>query len=342
MGGRSGVNNANIISGAITGSGFDVVTLGGTAATLVLGGSTGDTVSSNYNGQVILYAATTRLNKANGATAITDGTASEDVIINGGNLFWGPGQHGDLVTTNQAGLTAAFGSASNIAGTNNYGLLGIAPTSPAAIKTAGMNQIADTATITLLTGSLGESDRITNEKFGTLIMRNGTFNVGLGTVEIDSATFSGGALGFDRGGTLKLGAASYLPGAFDQSVFTGRPTAGAFTTLEDGPGGVSFTGQNITLGNGFSANVAGAGGRLRLGGDVTVTGSDLIGGSYSRKGIFVQTGSTFRELGGSHIDLLNGTRDFNIDSDVIYTITPRITNGGAQQERRWRPRARAV
>ena len=59
---------------------------------------------------------------------------------------------GDLATTNQAGLTAAFGSASNIAGTNNYGLLGIAPTSPAAIKNAGMNQIADTASVTLLTG----------------------------------------------------------------------------------------------------------------------------------------------------------------------------------------------
>ena len=326
---RSGVNSAFIIGGVLAGSGFDLVGLGATPATLILGGTQSDTTNNTYGGVVTLYAGTVRLNKANGFTAITDGAAGEDVIINGGNLFMGPGQHGDLATTNQAGLTTAFPGVGSFAGTNNYGLLGIAPTSPAAIKNAGMNQIADTATITLLFGTLGEGDRITNEKFGTLIMKNGTFNVGLGTVEIDNATFSGGALGFDRGGTLRVGTASYLPGSFDQSVFTGRPgSPGAYTTLEIGAGGISLTGQNITLGNGFSGNVAGAGGRLRLGGNLSFTGSDLIGGSYGRKGIFVQTGSTFRELGASHIDLMGGTRDFNIATDSIYTITPRITNGG--------------
>ena len=35
-------------------------------------------------------------------------------------------------------------------------------------------------------------------------MKNGTLNVGLGTMQIGSATFSGGALGFDRGGTLAI------------------------------------------------------------------------------------------------------------------------------------------
>ena len=100
------------------------------------------------------------------------------------------------------------------------------------------------------------------------------------------------------------------------------------TTLEYGPGGVPITGQGVTVGNGFCGNVAGSGGRLRIGGDVSVVGSDLIGGSYSRKGIYVQTGSTFREIGASHIDLLGGTRNFDIDSDSIYTVTPRITNGG--------------
>src|SRR5688572_26488233 len=274
----------------------------------MLGGTQSDTANNTYDGNVTIYGATVRLNKANGSTAITDGAAAEDVIINGGNLFWGPGHHGDLSTTNNVSTT-------------NLGFQGIVPNSPAAIKAAGMDQIADTATITLLTGTLGESDRITNEKFGTLIMKNGTFNVGLGTVEIDNAIFSGGALGFDRGATLKIGNASYLPGAFDQSVFTGRPTAGAYTTLEIGPGGISLTGQNITLGNGFSANVAGAGGRLVLGGDLTFNGSDLIGGSFGRKGIFVQTGASFREIGNSHIDLAGGVRDFDIGTDSLYTIT---------------------
>lgn len=313
---RGGVNSATIINGALAGSGFNMVALAGNSASVVLGGGPPDITPNTYNGAITIYAGSLRPNKANGITAITDGAGTEDVIINGGSLFWGPGQHGDLSTTNSVN-------------TLNNGLAsGIAPTSPAAIKLAGMNQIADTATITLLTGTLGESDRITNEKFGTLIMKNGTFNVGLGTVEIDNAIFSGGALGFDRGGTLKIGNASYLPGAFDQSVFTGRPTAGAYTTLEIGAGGISLTGQNITLGNGFSGNVAGAGGRLLLGGNLTFTGSDLIGGSYGRKGIFIQTGSSFRELGNSHIDLVGGVRDFNIGTDSLYTITAPIRNGG--------------
>jgi hypothetical protein len=253
-GGRSGVNNANIISGAITGSGFDVLALGGNGATLVLGGTQSDTVSSSYDGTVTIYGATVRMNKANGFTAITDGAASEDVIINGGNLFWGPGHHGDLATTNQVGVSAltSTNQTAPVQGTNNFGLFGIAPTSPAAIKLAGMNQIADTASITLLTGTLGEADRITNEKFGTLTQKNGTFNVGLGTVEVGNATISGGAVNIDRSGTLKAGTLTLLPGAPDLNVTTGLPVPGSSSVLEIGPGGASLNGQNIVLGSGSS------------------------------------------------------------------------------------------
>ncbi len=311
---RNDNNAATILAGAVTGSGFDVTGYNAAGGTIALGGGVTDTVSNTFNSGITMYAGTLRLNKANGTVAIPDTADAEDLIINGGSVFWGAGAYGDLLTTN------------NINTTNN-GLVGRAATSPAAIFTAGANQIADTATVTLLTGTLGESDRITNERFGSLIMKNGTFNVGLGTVEIGSATFSGGALGFDRGGTLKLGSATYLPGSFDQSVFTGLPVPGGHTTLEIGAGGISLNGQFITLGNGFSGNVAGAGGRLNLGGNLTFNGSDLIGGSYGRKGIFIQTGSSFRELGNSHVDLMGGARDFNIGSDSIFTITAPLING---------------
>jgi hypothetical protein len=50
--------------------------------------------------------------------------------------------------------------------------------------------------------------------------------------------------------------------------------------------------------------VAGSGAILRLGGNVSAAGTDLIGGSYGRKGIFIQLGSNFRELGNSVVDLL--------------------------------------
>jgi fibronectin-binding autotransporter adhesin len=324
-GGRSGVNNANIISGVLAGSGFDVLALGGNGATLVLGGTQSDTVNNTYDGTATIYGATVRLNKANGFTAITDGAASEDVIINGGNLFWGPGQHGDLLTTNQAGIATAT---SAIQGTNNFGLLGIGPTSPAPIRNAGMNQIADTAGITLLTGNLGEADRITNEKFGTLTQKGGSFNVGLGTMEVTNATISGGAVNIDRSGTLKVGTLTLLPGAPDMNVTTGLPVPGSSSTLEIGSGGVSLSGQNIVLGSGSSGNVTGSGGTLKLGGNVTVVGSDLLGGSYGRKGIYIQTGNSFRELGDSKVDLVGGNRDFNVETNVIFTVTAPVTNGG--------------
>ena len=313
--GRSGVNNANIISGVLAGSGFDVMAISGGGATLVLGGTQSDTANNTYDGAVTLYGATTRLNKANGFTAITDGSATEDVVINGGTLVWGPGQHGDLATTNNINLT------------NNGGIFGIAPTSPAAIKAAGMNQIADTANITLLAGTLGEGDRITNETFGTFIQKNGTFNVGLGSIVVNAATISGGAFNIDRSGSFTAGTLTLLPGAPDLNITTGIP-AGAQTTLAVGEGGLSLAGQNITLGFGSSGNVMGSGGVLKLGGDVTYTGTDLVGGSYGRKGIFTQIGNTFRQLGNSRIDLMDGVRTFTVDTDSIFTVTAPMVNGG--------------
>lgn len=307
---------ATILNGVVSGSGFDVVAYNGTAGMLVLGGTQTDTAANTYNGAITIYGGTVRLNKANGVTAITDGSAAEDIVINGGQLLWGPGHHGDLSTTN------------NINTVNNGLAGGIAPTSPAAIKNAGMDQIADTATITLLNGTLGESDRITNEKFGTLTQKNGTVNVGMGTLEIGTMNVTGGALGFDRGGTLKVGTLNMLPGAYQLNVFTGLPTPTGHTTAEIGAGGLSLTGQNILLGSGFyGGNVAGSGGQLKLGGNVTVSSTALLGSSYTT-GIYVQNGNSFRELGGSRIDLMGGNRDFNIDSDVQFYITPRIVNGG--------------
>ena len=315
---RGGTNSATIINGALTGSGFNSVSLNANNASIVLGGGLPDATANTYNGAITLYAGTLRLNKANGTTAVTDGAASEDIVINGGAVAWGPGQHGDLSTTN------------NINTTNN-GLVGRAPTSPAAVFAAGREQIADTADITLLAGTLGEADRITSEMFGTLIQRNGTFNVGLGNITVNTAIISGGAFGIDRGGTFNAGTLTLLNGAPDLNITTGFPVPGQVTTLTIGPGGLSMSGQNIVLGSGSGGGQSGAGAVLLLGGNVTAVGSDLQGGSYGRKGIFIQTGSNFRELGNSHIDLAGGIRDFNIDTDVIFTITAPLANGSIRK-----------
>ena len=135
---------------------------------------------------------------------------------------------------------------------------------------------------------MGEGDRIKNETFGTLIQKNGTFNVGLGTITVNSATISGGAFNIDRGGTFNAVTLALLPGSQDLNVTTGL-TGGAQTVLQIGSGGTSLSGQNIILGTGFSGNTMGAAPCSGSAGNVTYTGSDLVGGSYGRKGIFIQT-----------------------------------------------------
>lgn len=313
---RGSNNVSTILGGVVSGDGFDVTGYNAAAGTIALGANAADTTNNTFNSNLRLYAGVVRLNKANTFTAIPDTADSEDVIINGGALVWGPGHYGDLSTTNSINLT------------NNGAGSGIMPTSPTAIKNAGMNQIADTANITLLFGTLGEADRINNETFGNLVQKNGTLNVGLGTIEVASATVSGGAFGIDRGGKFKAGTLTLLPGAYDPNITTGLPVPGQVTTLETGAGGLSLSGASIILGTGSSGNVQGAGAVLKLGGDVTYTGTDLVGGAYGRRGIYINTGS-FRLLNsGNQIDLTGGNRTFTVDGDSNFTVTVPMTNGG--------------
>lgn len=314
---RNDGNATTILGGAVTGGGFDLVGYNAAGGTLVLGGNQADSTNNTFNSGIVLLSGSLRLNKANGAVAIPDTADAEDVVINNGaTLAWGPGHYGDLSTTNNINTT-------------NLGVAnGLMPTSPAAILAAGQNQIADTASITLLNGTLGNGDRIQNETFGTLTMKNGTFNVGLGSIAVSNATISGGAFNIDRGGSFSADTLTLLPGAPDLNITTGLPVPGAVTTLGVGSGGISLSGQNIILGTGSNGNVAGSGGVLKLGGNLTAVGSDLIGGSYGRKGIFINLGASFREIGNSFVDLDGGTRDFNIDTDVIFTVTAPLANGG--------------
>ncbi len=313
--GRSDANCSEIINGVLAGTGFTIAGYNPNFGALELGGTVTDTAANTYDGIITIFNGTVRVNKANNVTAITDGAASEDVIINGGTLAWGTGQHGDLLTTNNVTLT------------NNGVALGITPMSPAAIKAAGQNQIADTATITLLAGTLGEGDRFNNEVFGTLNQKSGTLNTGLGTMEITTVNVTGGGLNIDRSGTFKAGTLNLLPGAYSPGVTTGIASPGLVTTLEIGAGGLTMTGQNITVGSGSSGNVAGAGAVLKLGGNVTVTSSTLLGNA-TNTGIYIQLGSSFREIGTSRTDLAGGVRDFNIAPDVQFYITTPLVNGG--------------
>ena len=318
IGRSSSANHALILSGALTGAGgLDVVSYTATAHSLVIGGTQSDTAHNTFTGPIVAYGAnaTIRLNKANGFDAIPNTAVDEDLVINGSSVLWGPAHHGDLATTNDLNVT-------------NNGLFGIAPLSPAAIKNAGMNQINDAATVTLLLGTLGEGDRITNERWGTLNQKNGTLNAGLGRMEVDVANISGGNFSINNGGTFRAGTLNLFSGAYSPNITTGLlGNPATMTTLEIGGGGLNMNGQNIILGGGSNTAVAGAGAVLKLGGNVTATGDVLNGNSY-QQGIYIQLGNSFRELGNSRVDMLGGERTFTIAEDVQFYVTAPIVNGG--------------
>jgi fibronectin-binding autotransporter adhesin len=319
VGRNSSTNHAHIFNGAVTGSGFDVVSYAATNQTLVLGGGVNDSVHNTFNSPIVSYGAnaTVRFNKANGFDAIPNTPAAEDLVINGGVFAWGPGHHGDLTV-----------AGSNNPSVTNNGLSGIAPTSPAAIRNSGMNQINDNATVTLLTGTLGEADRFNNDRWAVLNQKNGTVNVGLGTMEVDVVNVTGGALTWSAGGTFKAGTLNLNVGAYSPNILTGMPgDPTRMSALEIGAGGLNMTGQNIIVGGGGNTSIAGAGAVLRLGGNVNVVDDPLLGNSGAQ-GIFIQIGNSFREIGNSMTDLLGGNRTFTIDEDVQFYITTPITNGG--------------
>ncbi|MGV3533931.1 MAG: beta strand repeat-containing protein [Chthoniobacteraceae bacterium] len=314
--GRGG-NASAIINGAITGSGFDVVALNtSNPIALELGGTSSDQAHNTFDGPVVIYGGTVRLNKANGFDAIPNGTGAEDLVINGGGLAWGPGHHGDLSTTNNPNI-------------NNGNQIGLAVLSPAAIRAAGQNQINDNAVITMLAGSIGETDKIQNDVIGGLNMLNGTLNSGNsgeGKLEFGFANISGGAVAFNWATHLKFGTLNLLPGApvlVLNNGFIARPT-----TLEIGSGGMSMAGSRIELSSGGLSNFAGGGSILKLGGDVDVNIDPLNSTSFAGQGIFSGIGGNMREFSNSYIDLMGGNRDFNIEDGVVFGISSLMVNGG--------------
>ncbi|HZJ14926.1 MAG TPA: autotransporter-associated beta strand repeat-containing protein, partial [Chthoniobacteraceae bacterium] len=310
-------NSASLIGGAMTGSGFNLIAQGANPGPLILGTGSGDAVSNaGLSSPIVIFGGTMRMNKANNANAVGDAGAGEDVIVNGGTLVWGPGPVGNISA-------------------NNSNQQGLGPLSPAAARLAGQHQIADTATITLLNGTLGATDQIQNDVVGTLNMFGGTLNSGNsgeGKLEFTVGNISGGTINFNWATNLKFGTLNLLPGAPVIGVANGF--IARKTTLEIGSGGVDFNGSRIELQSGGLSQFAGGGAVLLLGGNVRAHADPLNGTSLAGQGIFDSLGGitnnvhNMREFSNSYIDLAGGVRDFNIDDGILFGVSALMTNGG--------------
>jgi fibronectin-binding autotransporter adhesin len=288
----------------------------GSTTPIVLGGGAADNVANTFTGTTTIYNGTVRLNKANGTTAMTG-----DVLINGGALAWG----GPMV----------LGRASFAGwGQNEYDVA-----SSTFKIDAGFNQIADTANITMLSGALGDNNRVNIDTFANLTMRGGTFNPGVqrtlnpsGTgytdntlIITDTLRASGGNIVFNSGTHLAVNRIILEDGAPNLNIANNLFDANNPTILEVGAGGLELNGHSVIISQGGTVN--GAGAQLKLGGNVTVNTSVLNAGSYTHT-LAVQTGASFRELNdNSFVDFTGGNRTFTIAPDAFFTASAILKNG---------------
>jgi fibronectin-binding autotransporter adhesin len=316
----SDANSHYIINGAITGTAptFIADRAGGNNpnstinqgswGSITYGGGPSDTTATALTGDTLLEGGTLRLDKANGTNAIGSG----NITINGGSLYFGPGQN--------AQTWGAVGVTGQMMTFNGFGL--VTGMNDVSMSASGQNQIPDTATITLLGGNLGENNRVNNDRIGTLNMRNGQFSPGLGTFSIGTANIAGGNVAFNTGSTLQVDNLNLQSGAPNISIAIGN-TAAVATVLD--VTNISMTGQSIFTGQG--GTVTNGMGKMILRGNLTSTFDALNAGSYTI-GIFQQTGNGFRTLSqNSTLDLAGGARSFDISEQQMFSISSKITNG---------------
>lgn len=330
--GRSG-GAVTVINGALTGSAFRLEGQGTAVGALQLGNGGTDTTANTYTGTITIQRTSAdgdpilRLNKANGVNAVTG-----DIIINGGTLAWGPGSIGDygsnVTIQGSIGVNGANAFSPNNLIANQF--TGNVLPSDFANTTSGADQIPDNATITLMYGTVNESARATYEKFGTLRQLNGNFNTGVGVIEVDNYTMSGGSISFNSGGTFKAGTVNLLSGAQDINI--ANNFSGTVTTFEVGAGGIAFNGQNLSFGNGDYFTPS-AGAVLKLGGNMSVQADPLNFLNEDRqRGFFVGATNSGRELGPNFVDFMGANRTISVADNIFYTLNVQLRNGGIVKE----------
>ena len=291
------------------------ITNGG-AATLVLGGGATDTVANTFTGTIKVNSGILRLDKANGTVAV-----SSDILINGGTVAFG----GPIV-----------GNRNNFSG---WGQVEYDPVAGGFGTPSGLNQIADTASVTMLAGTFGENNRINLDTIANYTQLGGTWNPGVqrliaadGLSSTDgkfvvtgTATLSGGAVAFNSGTHLEINKLVLLDGAQNLNIANNSTDLTNPTILEIGSGGLELNGNSVILSQAGSVNSSGA--RLMLGGNVTVNTSALNAGSYTHT-LAVQTGGSFRELNdNNYVDFTGGARTFNISEQAYFTASAILKNG---------------
>ncbi len=188
------------------------------------------------------------------------------------------------------------------------------------LRWGGSNQVANTASITLNSGTLyvgGQADTI-----GNLTLNGGTNNGGSasngGTFTIaDTLTITGSTgLGLNSGANWSANRV-VVSGTGSALSITGNTDA-RISQFTVGAGGLSMTGKTITLNTGGN-NAAARGSRIVLNGDVTATGVNSIGKSGTNVGV-------------AQVEMGGATRTWDVikilNNDVTTVAVAIVSTGG--------------
>lgn len=271
-------------------SGSGGINFAGTAGEVTeFGSGTADTAANTYTGDVGLFGGARVVLNKANNTTAITG----DVVINGGTLtFKRAGQENQLAAGSKVYLYS--------------GALGVNP---------GTN--------------VGTMPRDFSGVVPEVIMKGGELNSGWGSLQVNKATISGGAITvqgtYDVGGTLILNDTVLLHGAPNINV-TGGGVLDTTVLSLGGAAGFSTVGQNIVLNQGTPAFSAGS--VVNLSTNIIVGADPLIAGSYS-SGITVHNTVSNTIERDARLDLQGGTRTFDISTaGTFFTIQPNIVNGG--------------
>jgi autotransporter-associated beta strand protein len=191
------------------------------------------------------------------------------------------------------------------------------------------NQIADTATVTMNGGTFNNPADTSPVESGpvdvvaNLVINGGAFGSNRSTTPFTvSNTFSlnGGSALVSRGGTMSATKLHLAGGSLQ--LDGGSTSAGRESKFDVGAGGLEISGGQIQFNVGVAASPAAGsmGGLLRLGGNVTATGS----ASFTR---------TVNVIPRANIDLLGAMRTFHVDGTLTIGGTTsgesiNVINGG--------------
>jgi len=341
-------NSANLltISGGITGtSNLDLKATSTGGITISTGGlNTTGTLTNTGTGT-----GTSTISGVLGSniTSLTQNSATSNMTLSGAaaNTFTGPTTvtAGSLTLNKTAGVTALTGNILINGGNLSFG-------------SAADNQIADTASVTVTSGTFNTTAGVPNvgfagldEKFTTLLVSGtGHFNAGnsaadTGVEVTGNATFTGGSGASFMGGSGALFTANSLT-LTDMSRTSSTATAGPSlaqiadgfivygnnaeqSVINIGSGGLQLGGTNSGSNIILRAGGGGASGsKVTLDGDVTTTGSFASGIVFD-----ATTGTT----GSTSVDLAKTatgatTRTFNIGGGgADMTIGVAVANGSS-------------